>query len=57
MPQILPKAPLIEGFIDNDDGTVTDPETGFMWTKDANLFGDTMLFHQALTYIDEMNGF
>ena len=42
-------------FIDNEEGTVTDPKTGLMWTKDANLAGDTMLFHQALNYIDEMN--
>jgi hypothetical protein len=42
-------------FIDNGNGTVTDPVNGLMWTKDANLAGDTMLFHQALTYIDEMN--
>jgi hypothetical protein len=42
-------------FIDNGNGTVTDPKTGLMWTKDANLPGDTLLFHQALTFIDEMN--
>lgn len=42
-------------FIDHQDGTVTDPETGLMWTKDANLFGDTLLFQQALTYLDEIN--
>jgi hypothetical protein len=42
-------------FIDNGDGTVTDPETGFMWTKDANLPGETLLFHQALAYINKVN--
>lgn len=42
-------------FIDNGNGTITDPKTGLMWTKDANLHDDTMLFHQALTYVDEMN--
>lgn len=42
-------------FVDNGDGTVTDPETGFMWMKDANLPDDTMLFHQALTYITKLN--
>jgi hypothetical protein len=42
-------------FKDNGDGTVTDPETNLMWTKNANLPGDTMLFHQALNYIEEMN--
>jgi hypothetical protein len=48
-------APPTTRFKDNGDGTVTDPETGLMWTKDANLPGDTMLFHQALDYIEEMN--
>lgn len=42
-------------FKDHGNGTITDPETGLMWTKDANLPGDTMLFHQALTFIEEMN--
>jgi hypothetical protein len=26
-------------FVDNGNGTVTDTQTGLMWTKDANLFG------------------
>ena len=43
-------------FIDHGDGTVTDPETGLMWTENANIYGDTLLFHQALDYIEEMNG-
>ena len=42
-------------FKDNRDGTVTDPETNLMWTKNAHLPEDTMLFHQALNYIEEMN--
>ena len=42
-------------FKDNGDGTVTDPDSGLVWTKDANLPGDTMLFHQALDYIKKMN--
>ncbi len=42
-------------FIDNGNGTITDPKTGLMWTQDANLHDDTMLFHQACAYIDEMN--
>ena len=45
----------VSRFKDNGDGTVTDPETGLMWTKDANLPGDTMLFHEALDYIEEIN--
>ena len=47
--------PLSSRFKDNGDGTVSDPNTGLVWTKDANLPGDTMLFHQALDYIEEMN--
>jgi hypothetical protein len=42
-------------FIDNGNGTVTDPATGLMWTKNADIYGDTLLFHQALDYIAEMN--
>ena len=42
-------------FKDNRDGTVTDNRTGFMWTKNANLPGDTMTFHRSLDYIEGMN--
>jgi hypothetical protein len=41
-------------FEENGDGTVTDTQTGLMWTKDANLRGDTVLFHQAISYINGM---
>jgi len=46
---------LITRFKDNNDGTVNDPTTGLMWTQDANLRGDTVLFHQAINYIKGMN--
>jgi len=42
-------------FKDNGDGTVTDLGTALMWTKDANLPGDTLTFYQALDYIESMN--
>lgn len=42
-------------FKDNSDGTVTDSKTGLMWTRDANLGGNTLLFHQAINYIAGMN--
>lgn len=42
-------------FNDNGDGTVTDLATGLMWSKNANLSGHTMLLHEALNYIEEMN--
>ena len=45
----------ITRFKDNENGTVTDPETGLMWTKDANLSADTMLFYHAFDYIEKMN--
>ena len=42
-------------FKDNGDGTVSDAATGLMWTRDANLPRRTMLFHQALSFLEEMN--
>ena len=42
-------------FKDNGDGTVKDLDTGLIWTKNANMPEDTMLFHQAINYIEEMN--
>ena len=48
-------SPLMTKFKDNEDGTVTDPTTGLVWTKEANLRGDTVLFHQAINYINGMN--
>lgn len=42
-------------FQDNHDGTVTDPSTGLMWTQNANLPGDKMLFYDATRYIEAMN--
>jgi hypothetical protein len=42
-------------FIDHGDGTVTDKETGLMWTSDADLPAEELLFYEALAYIEEMN--
>jgi hypothetical protein len=42
-------------FIDHGDGTVTDGDTGLMWTKDADLPAEALYFYNALSYIDEMN--
>jgi hypothetical protein len=36
-----------ERFVDNGNGTVTDTQTGLMWTKNANMFGE-------LTWYDAM---
>ncbi len=37
-----------ERFTDNGNETVTDTETGLMWTKDANLFGE-LNWHDAMS--------
>ena len=42
-------------FKDNGNGTVTDLKTGLMWTKDANLTGDTLIFREAVDYVAGMN--
>lgn len=47
--------PVTTRFKDNKNSTVTDTLTGLMWTKNGDLCGDTVLFHQALDYIVEMN--
>jgi hypothetical protein len=42
-------------FTDNGDDTVTDNLTGLMWTKNANMYGDTMNWQEALDYVTTMN--
>lgn len=42
-------------FKDNNDGTVTDPGTNLMWTQNANLPADQMLFYDAINYVESMN--
>jgi len=42
-------------FNNNGDGTVTDLKTGLMWTKNANLPGDTLTFREAVDYVAGMN--
>ncbi len=44
----------IPRFTDNENGTVTDNLTGLMWTKDANLPGNST-WQDALNYITGMN--
>jgi hypothetical protein len=41
-------------FQDNKDGTITDNLTGLIWTKDANLYKDTV-WQDALDYVGDMN--
>ena len=43
-------------FTDNTDGTMTDHLTGLIWTKDANIFGGTSTWYQAMDYVSGMNG-
>ena len=42
-------------FTDNGDETVTDDLTELMWTKDANLPGDSKTWQEALDYVKGMN--
>jgi len=38
-----------------DNATVLDTRTNLIWTRDANPAGVTLLFHEALAYIKDMN--
>jgi hypothetical protein len=42
-------------FKDHGDGTVTDIETGLMWTREANLTAMPVLYYEARSYIGDMN--
>ncbi|MBU0679715.1 MAG: DUF1566 domain-containing protein [Verrucomicrobia bacterium] len=42
-------------FTDHEDGTVTDDLSGLMWTKNANLAGDTRTWDDAIDYCNDMN--
>jgi len=42
-------------FKDSGKGTVSDLKTDLMWTKDANLPGDTLTFREAVDYLAGMN--
>lgn len=42
-------------FIDHRDGTITDSLTGLMWTKNANLLGQSKTYQEALDYVSAMN--
>ena len=51
-----------ERFIDNGDGTITDNQTGLMWTKDAgtpavgSCAGGIKTWQGALDYVTCLNG-
>lgn len=44
-------------FVDNGDGTVSDNETGLVWSKKDSwaIEHDWLTFQEGLTFIDEMN--
>lgn len=42
-------------FIKNKDGTVTDTKTGLIWTRNANIAGKGMNWHEAMDFISELN--
>jgi hypothetical protein len=44
-------------FTDNEDGTITDNDTGFMWTQDADLANGVKTWQEAVDYIAGMNTF
>lgn len=43
-----------KNYIDNSDGTITDPETGLMWTKD---FYGKSIYSEAGDYLGEYYGY
>jgi len=46
-----------ERFVDNQDGTIQDHETGLAWSKkdSIQIEQDWFLFQEALAFIDELN--
>ena len=38
--------------VDNGDGTINDTNTGLMWLQDANYYGETMNWYDAMSTID-----
>ncbi len=42
-------------FIDHEDGTIIDSLTGLMWTRNANLLGQSKTYQEVLDYVLAMN--
>ena len=44
-------------FLDNQDGTITDNETGLCWCqKDSfQIYQDWLTFQEAISWVDEIN--
>ena len=44
-------------FCDNGDGTVTDKDTGLVWTQQDSwqIHNDWLTFQEALSWVDELN--
>ena len=53
--EVKKKKRKLSRFKDNADGTVTDPETGLMWTREANLTAVPVLYYEARSFIADMN--
>jgi len=47
--------PTTTRFQDHGDGTVSDLQTGLMWTKNANLLPEPITLYEALHHIEGMN--
>ncbi|MCB1154412.1 DUF1566 domain-containing protein [bacterium] len=44
----------LAGIVDNDDGTVTDTESGLIWTKRSNGSRSISFFDAAIYYVGEL---
>ena len=42
-------------FTDNDNGTITDNQTGLVWLKNANCLGSAKNWHQAMIFVKALN--
>ena len=44
-------------FVDNGDGSITDNQTGLIWSKEDSwqIEGDWLDFNEALAFVDKMN--
>ena len=44
-------------FFDNGDGTVTDKNTGLVWSQQDSwqIHNDWLTFQEALSWVDELN--
>jgi hypothetical protein len=51
---LLFAAPVYSELIDNNDGTITDTDTGLMWLQDANVSG-LLTWSEAKSWVDNLS--